>query len=80
MYSLDCDYFNEEFKSIDDLLDHIFQTGMDLTKEINILNNIIMKISEDLYYSEQFSKEDIIGFLQKVVELEVDNVLDGIED
>jgi hypothetical protein len=54
--------------------------GLSLTKEINILNNIIMKISEDLYYSEQFSKEDIIGFLQKVVELEVESVLDGVED
>ena len=54
--------------------------GLTPLKEINILNNMIMKISEDLYYSEQFSKEDIIGFLQKIVELEVESVLDGVED
>ncbi len=34
MYSLNCDYFNEEFKSVSDLLDHIFQTGMDPNYEI----------------------------------------------
>jgi hypothetical protein len=54
--------------------------GLTPLKEINILNNMIMKISEDLYYNEEFSKEDIIGFLQKVVELEVESVLDGVED
>ena len=34
MYSLNCDYFNEEFKSVNDLLDHISQTGMDPNYEI----------------------------------------------
>ena len=34
MYSLNCEYFNEEFKSVNDLLDHIFQTGMDPNYEI----------------------------------------------
>jgi hypothetical protein len=54
--------------------------GLSLIKEINILNNMVIKISEDLYYNEEFSKEDIIGFLQKIVELDVESVLDGIED
>ena len=53
--------------------------GLTPLKEINILNNMIMKISEDLY-EEGFDKEDIIGFLQKVVELEVESVLDGFEE
>ena len=60
----------EKFERID---------GLTPLKEINILNNMIMKISEDLY-EEGFDKEDIIGFLQKVVELEVESVLDGVED
>ena len=34
MYSLNCEYFNEEFKSVSDLLDHILQTGMDPNYEI----------------------------------------------
>ncbi len=29
MYSLDCEYFKAEFKSVNDLLDYIIQTGMD---------------------------------------------------
>jgi len=54
--------------------------GLSLIKEINILNNMVIKISEDLYYNEEFSKEDIIGFLQKIVELDVESVLDGVEE
>ncbi len=48
MYSLDCEYFNEEFKSIDDLLDHIFQTGMDPSYEITKNGKGIGEMASDL--------------------------------
>tara|TARA_R110000868_G_scaffold362688_2_gene624936 strand:- start:733 stop:888 length:156 start_codon:yes stop_codon:yes gene_type:complete len=34
MYSLDCSYFEKEFKSIDDLLENILTSGMDPNYEI----------------------------------------------
>jgi hypothetical protein len=34
MYSLNCEYFNEEFKSINDLVNYIVKTGMDPNYEI----------------------------------------------
>lgn len=34
MYSLDCSYFEKEFKSIDDLLENILASGMDPNYEI----------------------------------------------
>ena len=33
-YSLDCDYYNEEFDSIDELIDDIGSSGMDPNYEI----------------------------------------------
>jgi hypothetical protein len=34
MYSLDCDYFEKEFDSIDELLEYVMDNGMDPNYEI----------------------------------------------
>ena len=34
MYSLDCDYYKAEFKSIDELILHVMISGMDPNYEI----------------------------------------------
>lgn len=34
MYSLDCDYYQAEFKSIGDLIAHVMLSGMDPNYEI----------------------------------------------
>lgn len=34
MYSLDCDYYKAEFKSIGDLISHVMISGMDPNYEI----------------------------------------------
>jgi len=47
-------------------------------KDTNILRNILMRMSEDLH-DEGFEKGEIIEFFQKVVELEIDDILDDEE-
>jgi hypothetical protein len=56
----------ETFNRISDLIS---------IKDTNIFRNILMRMSEDLH-DEGFDKEDIIEFFQKVVEIEVDDILD----
>lgn len=34
MYSLDCEYFDKEFNSLDELVDYIMMGGMDPSYEI----------------------------------------------
>ena len=34
MYSLKCDYFTNEFQTIDELIDHVVSSGMDPNYEI----------------------------------------------
>lgn len=34
MYSLKCDYYNEEFNTIDELIDNVIMNGMDPNYEI----------------------------------------------
>jgi len=34
MYSLDCEYYDREFDTIDDLIDHVVVSGMDPNYEI----------------------------------------------
>jgi hypothetical protein len=34
MYSLDCDYFDKSFDSINELVDHVMSSGMDPNYEI----------------------------------------------
>jgi hypothetical protein len=34
MYSLDCDYFDKEFDSMDELVDYVMMNGMDPNYEI----------------------------------------------
>jgi len=53
-------------------------SGLTSIKDTNILRNILMRMSEDLH-DEGFDKEDIIEFFQKVVELEIDDILDDEE-
>ena len=53
-------------------------SGLTSIKDTNILRNILMRMSEDLH-DEGFDKEDIIEFFQKVVELEIDDILDDDE-
>ena len=36
MYSLNCDYYTKEFKSIDDLIDDVISSGMDPSYEITL--------------------------------------------
>jgi hypothetical protein len=50
-------------------------SGLISIKDTNIFRNILMRMSEDLS-NEGFDKEDIIEFFQKVVEIEIDDVLD----
>jgi hypothetical protein len=50
-------------------------SGLISIKDTNILRNILMRMSENLH-DEGFDKEDIIEFFQKVVEIEIDDVLD----
>ncbi len=50
-------------------------SGLISIKDTNIFRNILMRMSEDLY-NEGFDKEDIIEFFQKVVEIEIDDILD----
>ena len=50
-------------------------SGLISIKDTNIFRNILMRMSEDLN-NEGFDKEDIIEFFQKVVEIEIDDVLD----
>ena len=50
-------------------------SGLISIKDTNILRNILMRMSEDLH-DEGFDKEDIIEFFQKVVEIEIDDILD----
>ncbi len=52
--------------------------GMTSIKDTNILRNILMRMSEDLH-DEGFEKGEIIEFFQKVVELEIDDILDDEE-
>lgn len=53
-------------------------SGLISIKNTNILRNILMRMSEDLH-DEGFDKEDIIEFFQKVVEIEIDDILDDEE-
>jgi hypothetical protein len=53
-------------------------SGLTSIKDTNILRNILMRMSENLH-GEGFDKEDIIEFFQKVVELEIDDILDDEE-
>jgi hypothetical protein len=50
-------------------------SGLISIKDTNIFRNILMRMSEDLS-NEGFDKEDIIEFFQKVVEIEIDDILD----
>ena len=50
-------------------------SGLISIKDTNIFRNILMRMSEDLN-DEGFDKEDIIEFFQKVVEIEIDDILD----
>ena len=50
-------------------------SGLISIKDTNIFRNILMRMSEDLN-NEGFDKEDIIEFFQKVVEIEIDDILD----
>ena len=50
-------------------------SGLTSIKDTNIFRNILMRTSEDLH-DEGFDKEDIIEFFQKVVEIEIDDILD----
>ena len=52
--------------------------GMTSIKDTNILRNILMRMSEDLH-DEGFEKGEIIEFFQKVVELEIGDILDDEE-
>ena len=54
-------------------------SGLTSIKDTNILRNILMRMSEDLH-DEGLDKEDIIEFFQKVVELEIDDILDDEEE
>jgi hypothetical protein len=53
-------------------------SGLISIKDTNIFRNILMRMSEDLS-NEGFDKEDIIEFFQKVVEIEIDDILDDEE-
>ena len=53
-------------------------SGLISIKDTNIFRNILMRMSEDLH-DEGFDKEDIIEFFQKVVEIEIDEILDNEE-
>jgi len=53
-------------------------SGLISIKDTNIFRNILMRMSEDLH-NEGFDKEDIIEFFQKVVEIEIDDILDDEE-
>ena len=53
-------------------------SGLISIKDTNIFRNILMRMSEDLH-DEGFDKEDIIEFFQKVVEIEIDDILDNEE-
>ena len=53
-------------------------SGLISIKDTNIFRNILMRMSEDLN-NEGFDKEDIIEFFQKVVEIEIDDILDNEE-
>ena len=53
-------------------------SGLISIKDTNIFRNILMRMSEDLH-DEGFDKEDIIEFFQKVVEIEIDDILDDEE-
>ena len=50
-------------------------SGLISINDTNIFRNILMRMSEDLH-DEGFDKEDIIEFFQKVVEIEIDDILD----
>ena len=49
--------------------------GLTSIKDTNILVNILEKLVENLF-EEGFEKEEIIEYFQKVVEMEVNSVLD----
>jgi hypothetical protein len=34
MYSLKCDYFTQEFETLDELIDHVVSSGMDPNYEV----------------------------------------------
>ena len=53
-------------------------SGLISIKDTNTFRNILMRMSEDLY-DEGFDKGDIIEFFQKVVEIEIDDILDDEE-
>ena len=53
-------------------------SGLISIKDTNIFRNILMRMSVDLH-DEGFDKEDIIEFFQKVVEIEIDEILDNEE-
>ena len=53
-------------------------SGLISIKDTNIFRNILMRMSEDLN-NEGFDKEDIIEFFQKVVEIEIEDILDDEE-
>ena len=47
MYSLDCDYYQAEFKTIGDLISHIMISGMDPSYEITKDGNGIGEMASD---------------------------------
>ena len=53
MYSLDCPYYNFEFKTTDELFHHIFISGMDPNYEITFNGNKTGEWASDSieYYS-----------------------------
>jgi len=50
-------------------------SGLSSIKDTNILRNLLMRMSEHLH-DEGFEKDEIIEFFKKVVELEIDDILD----
>ena len=48
MYSLDCDYYQAEFKSIGDLISHIMLSGMDPNYQITKDGKLTGEMAIDL--------------------------------
>jgi hypothetical protein len=48
MYSLDCNYYEKEFSSIDQLIDDVIQSGMDPNYEITYNGEGIGDLAIDL--------------------------------
>lgn len=53
MYSLNCNYYNFKFKTMDELFHHILSTGMDPNYEITYNGNKTGEMASDLidYYA-----------------------------